>query len=338
MDLNSNKTGKTAKKIELSNAYLRIIFSSYGASVRKLCCRKENGTFKNIAFTLPEEEACSENALYAGATLAPAAGRIANGMLNLDCGSYRLTKNEAGKHHLHGGAENLSFAFWEIMKQTADTVIFSAALKDGTDGYPGNRVFSVEYTLKDNTLEIRLCAESDRPTYFNLSNHTYFNLNGFSDSGLKQYLMLPAKQVVFNNEEHIPQIAATVEGTEFDFSRYTKIGERIGAHPESGQFRTARGLNHYFLLKERDGKIPACSLLSADKKTALHLYTDAPALVLYSGGFMDETSHYEKNDGTFSDAYPGCAVAIEPSNLPCFAECFHEMTKFERVIRWEFAI
>lgn len=334
---NQDKIRKTAQEITLSNSSLQITFSSFGAAIRKIKYKKENAEFKNIAFTLKPEEACSKNASYAGATLAPAAGRIEKGLLYIDGNTYQLTKNEQDKHHLHGGHENLSFAFWEITKQTKDTLIFSASLKDGTDGYPGNRKFLVEYTLQGNCLDVRQYAESDKKTYFNLSNHAYFNLNAFSASGLNQHLMIAADQVVLNNEEHIPQNAISMKGTPFDFLSYANIGERFCAYPENTQFQMAQGLNHYFLLSEKDASAPTCSLLSANKELMLRLYTDAPALVVYSGGFIDNSSYYEGTDGNFHPTYPGCAVAIEPSELPFFQKQLFGTMKFSRLIRWEFS-
>ena len=334
-EVKTNTPEKNTEEITLSNTALKIVFSSYGAGVRSIRIRKNDACFENIALTLKPEEADMKNPLYAGATLAPAAGRIEGGVLYLDNVRYPLTKNEQGKHHLHGGEENLSFSLWDITEHTDRTLIFSNSLKDGTDGYPGNRKFSVKYTLEEHALEIQLYAESDKKTYFNLSNHTYFNLNAFSSSGLNQYLTIQAGQVILNNRKHIPQNTINTAGSEFDFLSPVNIGRRIDAYPESIQFRTARGLNHYFLLSENGESSPACCLTAADKRTTLRLYTDAPALVLYTGGFIDNSSHYE-NDGDEAPAYPGCAIAMEPSYAPFFGKCPYGTKEFNRFIRWEF--
>lgn len=336
MNKTAENKAKPAKEYLLSNPYMEITFSSFGASVRKICCKKTNGELKNIAFTLPHAEIYPENPLYAGATLAPASGRIENGLLSIDKTQFQLTKNERGKHHLHGGRQNLSFHFWELTAQNDCSLTFSAHLKDKVDGYPGNRRFEVTYALTDHCLEIRQYAASDANTCFNMSNHTYFNLNAFDSSGLDQYLTVRADRVFYNNEAHIPQKAGNASGTEFDFLSCAHIGGRIGAYPESEQLRTARGFNHYFLLSEDKADLPACILSSADKKLSLRLTTDAPALVLYSGGFMDASSHYEEADGSPHAAYPGCAVAIEPSYAPFQEECPYAAKEFRRWIRWEF--
>lgn len=336
MCMNSEKIEQAPEEITLKNTHLQVVLSAYGAAVKKILFKKENSSFKNIAFTLLPEHTHEPDPLYAGATLAPAAGRIKNGVLSLKGKTYQLTKNEQGVHHLHGGEECLSFHFWEISSQTDTSVTFSSFLNDGADGYPGNRKFTVRYTLKDHCLEIQQYAESDAETYCNLSNHTYFNLNAFSSSGLNQYLTVSAGQVILNDTEHIPQYPVDTADTEFDFLSPANIGERISSFPKSAQFQTARGLNHYFLLSEKKATSPACSLMSADGETSLLLYTDAPALVIYSGGFIDSPLSYLGDDGQAHCAFPGCAVAIEPSFAPFTGDCPYGSNRFDRLIRWEF--
>lgn len=336
METNTENRALNAEEYVLSNKYLTISFSSFGASVRKICIKKTNGKLKNIAFTLPYAELYPDNTLYAGATLAPTSGRIENGLLSVNNTLFLLSKNEQGRHHIHGGSKNLSFRFWRLTARDNHMLTFLTALPDQTDGYPGNRRFEVTYLLKDNCLEIRQHAVSDMDTCFNMSNHTYFNLNAFSSSGLDQYLAVRADRVICNNKEHIPQNTISTSDTEFDFLSCTHIEARFRQYKKSGQFQIAHGLNHYFLLSESSADSPACTLLSADKKTALRLSTDAPALVLYSGGFIDASLHYEKADGSLHAACPGCAVAIEPSYIPFHRECPYAAKQFDRMIRWEF--
>ncbi len=113
---------------------------------------------------------------------------------------------------------NLSAQNWntEFVRQDYDSVSigFSAFLADGVDGYPGNRTFHAEYTLDDNNwLTIRYRASTDRPTYINMSNHTYWNLSGdFSSSALDETLTVFANNVCLNNEEHIPVEIIPLQG------------------------------------------------------------------------------------------------------------------------------
>ncbi|RMF25240.1 MAG: galactose-1-epimerase, partial [Deltaproteobacteria bacterium] len=50
---------------------------------------------------------------YFGATVGRYANRIANGRFALDGRVFELSRNENGRHTLHGGADNLAFRVWD---------------------------------------------------------------------------------------------------------------------------------------------------------------------------------------------------------------------------------
>lgn len=322
------------------NENIKLFLSPYGASIHKLYTKTKEGEFKNIAFSFAQKEDYRNNPFYAGATLAPAAGRIEDGILSFRGKTYHLTKNENQKNHLHGGCQNLSFSNWELLEQKANYASFCAFLKDKTDGYPGNRSFFVSYEIIENGIKICQRADSDIETYFNLSNHTYFNLNSFSSSGLDQFLKINASAVLYNNEIHIPQKAYPVKNSAFDFRYPNHIAERLKQYHQNEQLLCAKGYNHYFLLDPitKDSQLSlACSLFSGDHCIQMDLYTDAPSIVLYTGGFLNSAFSFQKNDDSTASAYPGCAIAIEPSYLPFHHICQNASKHFERTIHLTFS-
>ena len=226
---------------------------------------------------------------YAGATLAPNAGRISGSSILLGGETIPLTPNE-GANQLHGGPHNLSAQNWntEFVRQDYDSVSigFSAFLADGVDGYPGNRTFHAEYTLDDsNWLTIRYRASTDRPTYINMSNHTYWNLSGdFSSSALDETLTVFANNVCLNNEEHIPVEIIPIARTIFDFSSPASLKSRLDFLPREEKLRSrcrrqisiARGYNHAFILS-RDQTSRNFRSLPQPVRKACILFPDTPS-------------------------------------------------------------
>ena len=159
---------------------LTVSVLALGGALQKIAISDENGQERPLALGFPYPEPYESLVCYAGATLAPNAGRIRGGRLCLPGVEYALVPND-GPNQLHGGA----------------SLVLRAAQPDGLDGWPGNRAYQARYTLSDdNRLTIEYEARTDRPTYFNLSNHTYWNLSGdFTRPALGQELTVEADRV-----------------------------------------------------------------------------------------------------------------------------------------------
>lgn len=110
------------------------------------------------------------------------ANRIAGGKVTIDGKTYQLDLN-TGSHnqnHIHGGFQGFHQKLWTA-EETDQGVKFTYHAADGEGGYPGNMTVHVLYSLSnDNELSIRYEAVSDADTVCNLTNHAYFNLNGFA--------------------------------------------------------------------------------------------------------------------------------------------------------------
>ena len=78
--------------------------------------------------------------------------------------------------------------------QPNDQVLeLSYLCKDGEEGFPGNVQCKVVMTLTDdNAIDLKYSAETDKPTIVNMTNHSYFNLDGNAASNAKHLLMIDA--------------------------------------------------------------------------------------------------------------------------------------------------
>ena len=118
---------------------------------------------------------------YHGAVVGPVANRIAGARAPLDGRMLRFDANEAGRTCLHGGSTGLATRVWEIADAGLHHLTLRLTLADGDGGFPGNRVCDAAFVLgSDADLTLTLSAATDAPTLMNLTNHSFWSLDGRS--------------------------------------------------------------------------------------------------------------------------------------------------------------
>jgi aldose 1-epimerase len=185
-------------------------------------------------------------------------------------------------------------------------VTFSCLLPDGLDGFPGNREIKAVYTLTDatHTLTVQYLATSDQATYFNLSNHTYFNLTGdFSQPAYDHQLRINADHYLCNAPDFIPEGIAAVDDSPFDFRQARSLRQQFEAYPHDQQLERNQGYNHGFVLKRGAANpLHACGMSFSD--------------TAYDYGSVSTDSVYDC-DASSTDSKSDCVRLIE--NLVCTA-------------------
>ena len=309
---------------------IQVDVSDTGASILRVRICDRRGYFQNVALAPQHLHSVPSQVAYAGATLGPVAGRIASGSLQLQGRPVQLPTNE-GRHHLHGGAAGLSDLRWKCEGASDNEALFRCERTEAEDGYPGLRRFAVRYSLRGDRLRITLTAETDAPTAINLSNHVYWNLSGDFSHDLSDHdLWIDSNAVWYNDSEHLPVHLAPVVGTVFDYRTEKRMAD--GLQSCEPQLRIAYGYNHCYRLKGCLEQ-PAARLTHRATGRQLELYTDAPAMVMYSGGYLDMLTE----EGAHARA--GCALALEPQEMPVLRGDYPAVTAdqdFSRTIEYRF--
>jgi len=225
------------------------------------------------------------------------ANRIKNAAFKIDGKEYKLAANN-GRNHLHGGRKGFASVVWSgspIQGDGGPAVRFTYLSKDGEEGYPGNLKVAVTYTLTDkDELRIDYEAETDQTTPVNLTNHAYFNLAGGGDV-LDHLLWLAANRYTPTDAELIPTgEIVSVKGTPLDFTKPTRVGERID--------KLRPGLNgydhNYVIDNGGQGLVVAARLMEPKSRRFMEVRTTEPGVQLYTGnhlkhaGLCLETQHY----------------------------------------------
>ncbi|MBA4411199.1 MAG: aldose epimerase family protein [Bacteroidota bacterium] len=305
--------GYTVDLYTLSNDnQVTVKITNYGAIITAIETPDKNGELANIACGFEKLETyLSPEYLgiypYFGCICGRVCNRIAEGKFTLEGKNYSLAVNN-GPNHLHGGIVGYDRRLWtsEILKENDIIgVKLSYLSPDMEEGYPGNLRVTCTYTLNNNNeLAMEYGAETDQTTIVNLTNHTYFNLTGGSETVLNHELELPAK-LVTEAVGNIPTgNIVSVEGTPFNFLDKKKLGKDIEALPD--------GYDLNFVLENTEGHLVFAGSLSEETSGRMvEVHTTQPGIHLYTGYWIPElTIDGLKKFGRYS------GVALETQHFP----------------------
>jgi aldose 1-epimerase len=289
--------------VNLSGLEARIM--TYGGTLVSLRTPDREGALADVVLGFDELSPHLGEHPYFGCLVGRYANRIAGGSFRLNDKRHQLARND-GCNHLHGGINGFSKVLWEArarISATGPQLALSYESPAGEEGYPGNLIVEVIYTLSDgNELGLHYSATTDADTVLNLTNHAYFNLAG-SGTVLDQVVRLAADHFLPVDETLIPLgERRAVLGTPFDFTRPETIGSRI--HADEPQLRFAGGYDHCWVLNKMNGKCAlAAELQDPQSGRMLSVFTTQPGMQVYTGNFLDGSIRgkaeraYERHSG-----------------------------------------
>ena len=264
---------------------------NYGAILTNLYVKDKTGTLADVVLGYDSLEGYVNGRAYFGAIVGRYGNRIAKGKFELDGKEYQLSVND-GVNHLHGGVVGFSKVLWSaapVEDERGPSLKLTYISKDGEQGYPGTVTVSVTYTLtKDNGLEIRYEGRTDKPTVFNPTHHSYFNLTGDCTKNILGHeLMIASDSTTPVGRGLIPTgKLASVVNTPMDFRTLTPIGAHINDKDE--QLQLAGGYDHNWVLRGYDKKVrKVAEVYEPTSGRVLTLFTDQPGLQFYTGNFLD---------------------------------------------------
>lgn len=268
----------------LTNGDLEATIITLGATVTSL---KYKGAEMTRGYLTPEAALDGTGFLFK--SVGRYANRIGGSAFELDGVKYVLPANE-GKNQLHGGPDSYDKRVWNAQAVAGtgahgvpeESVIFSILSPDGDNGFPGNLLMTVTFSLKGSALHIDFGGKTDKKTVFAPTVHPYFNL-GCKGSVLDANMLMKASGHLEVDSELIPTgTILPCEGS-FDFSV---------KHPITVDF------DDCFLCPDE----LCCTLEMNGYK--MDVLTDLPAVQVYTGIGMP--APYSPHDG----------VAIEPEFFP----------------------
>lgn len=316
---------------------MKAVLLDIGAVIESLVVPDQNGNPVDVVLGFGDQSLYIENDGSLGAVVGRHANRIANATYTLNGKTYQLAVNN-GPNNLHSNPNSYYKRLWAA-KTGENWVSFSLESPDGDQGYPGNFTITVTYTLSDeNGLSIKYEMESDQDTLANLTNHSYFNLDGH-DSGdvLSQKVWIDADAYTPSDATLIPTGEyRDVTGTPFDFRTEKTIGQDI--HADDEQLKNGGGYDHNFVLKTESEFKKVASMAAAKTGIVMDVYTDMPGMQLYTAN--GTTIACGKNGSSYK---PFCGACFETQFFPDsihhenFKSCVLKAnTKFTTVTEYRF--
>lgn len=280
--------GISVEQYTLTNAdNMEVKIITYGGIITALNVPDRHGKPANVALSFNDLASYEGHHPYFGAIVGRYANRIANAQFTLDGKTYNLPVNN-GTNGLHGGLKGFDKQVWSAetaQDESSVSLILHYLSVDGEEGYPANLSVRVTYTLTDaNELHINYHATTDAPTVVNLTNHTYFNLEGEGAGNVENHVIsINADHYTPVNENLIPTgEIAPVAGTPFDLRQPVRVGDRI--RDGHAQMLLARGYDHNYVLNQADdGLTLAATVTDSVSGRVLQVFTSEPGMQFYTG-------------------------------------------------------
>ena len=308
-------TGQEAFLYTLKNKNnMSINVTNFGASLEAVLLPQKTGNPRDVVLGFDSASGYENTALYLGATIGRYAGQIRGGSFWLNGKQYSLFKNDH-ENTLHGGRHGFDkHYFTASLDEDDNKVTFFALIPDGEEGFPGNLQVESSYRLTDDDEIIMVhTARSDKDTVLNMTNHSYYNLDGHDGGSIENHkLKIYGSRFLELAEDCCPNgNILDVSGTPMDFLKMTRIGERIGmSYP---QLMISEGYDHNWYIegtKECVRKIAVLESSSGDVR--MEVFSDLPGLQFYSGNYLNGS---EAGKGGCRYGFRG-GLCLEPQYYP----------------------
>ena len=267
---------------------MEVCITNFGGRIVSVMVPDKDGQMRDVVLGFDSIQDYISKPSDFGASIGRYANRINQGKFTLDGVEYQLPRNNYG-HCLHGGPQGFQYRVYDAVQLNPQELQLTYVAKDGEEGFPGNITCKVLMKLTDdNAIDIQYEAETDKPTIVNMTNHSYFNLDGDAGSNAEHLLTIdadyytPVDSTFMTTGEIVP-----VEDTPMDFRTPMPVGERINDF-DFVQLKNGNGYDHNWVLNAiGDINRRAASLKSQKTGIVLDVYTNEPGVQVYAGNFLD---------------------------------------------------
>ena len=285
MEVNGQKTDLYTLR---NKNNMEVCITNFGGRIVSVMVPDKDGQMRDVVLGFDSIQDYVSKPSDFGASIGRYANRINQGKFTLDGTEYQLPQNNYG-HCLHGGPQGFQYRVFDAVQPNPQELELTYVAEDGEEGFPGNITCKVLMKLTDdNAIDIRYEAETDKPTIVNMTNHSYFNLDGDAARNEAHLLTIdadyytPVDSTFMTTGEIAP-----VEGTPMDFRTPTPVGARINDY-DFVQLKNGNGYDHNWVLNTKGDVTRKCATLESPLTgIVLDVYTNEPGIQVYAGNFLD---------------------------------------------------
>lgn len=313
LDFGTISTGEMTHLYTLETNKIKLCVTDYGTSLVNLFVLNNKNEFTDIVLGYDNVNGYENDAgVCIGCNVGRNANRIGNASFKLDNQIYHLDKND-NENNLHSGFHPYFKRLWKVEEYTETQITFSLESPHMDQGFPGNLKIFISYELMgDNAFKICYKGTPDEDTIINITNHSYFNLNGNAKSSvLNHRLMVNADTFTPSDENSIPTgEIARVENTPMDFCTSKVIGENMDYN--FTQIKQGNGYDHNWCINHYTGNVnDAIAVVSDESGIKMHIATNYPGIQIYTANFLENV--IGKNNDIYT---PQSAICFEPQFYP----------------------
>jgi len=281
---------------------MEVSIINYGATITSVKIPNPSGSKTDVILGFDKLENYIKSfglpsAPYLGAVVGRYAGRINKASFILNGEKIQLTQNH-NAHQIHGGESGFSQKVWTVKhipsnENQSITLEYLSCHKE--ENFPGELTVSVTYTLTEqNELMVDFSAKSTEDTIVNLTQHSYFNLNGHQEDINHQKVTINADTILETTDELIPTGKfITLKNHTYDFSEPKESPVII---------------DNTFVLNNHN----AATLYGEKSKIKMTVITNQPAVHVYVGGNCFGQIKGKEN----ADYHSTSGICFEAQNFP----------------------
>ena len=290
--------GKEIYKYTLKSGKLEVDVITYGATITNMRYVDKNGKVLSLVSSYNTLDEYIAGKDYRGAIIGRFSNRIEKGKFKINDIEYQVSQNE-NQTTLHGGKCGFDRKVWEVKSYKQDELVLFYRSVDGEQGFPGNLDVTITYSLVNgNSLKIDYFATTDKDTTINLTNHSYFNVDGVDKNTNGLLLKIDADQITPVDSALIPHNEfKDVNNTLFDF----RNAKPFICDLSSDETLSKRGCYDENFVLNGKGLRKIGELSSKTSGLTLEIITDQPGMQIYTGNPI--------------------AIALETQNFPNAINC-----------------